>query len=226
MGKTIHEFDFEERPREKLLKYGADSLSDEELLAILIATGTQKKNAIELSREILNTFSDYELCSVTIEELSKIDGIKTAKAASIIAALNFSRRIDQKIVRKEIEYIKSPVDTFKLMRNYFLSTRKEHFYTILLNAKSAIISVEDISTGDLTSSIVNPREAFIPAVKKSARSLIMVHNHPSGDAKPSREDKLITNRLVEVGKILDIKVLDHVIMGKDSYYSFLEENNL
>lgn len=226
MAKTIHEFDEYDRPREKLIKEGADRLSQEELLAILISTGTKKKNAVELAKDVLYTFSDEELNSISVEQLSTIDGIKTAKAATIVAALNFGKRINQKIINKKVDIIKSSDDIFELMKNYFISTSKEHFYTILLNTKSAIISIELISTGDLNSSIVNPREVFTPAVKRSAKSVIFVHNHPSGIPTPSREDILITQRLVEAGKILDINVLDHVIIGLDSYYSFKKEDIL
>lgn len=226
MRKTIHDYDLDDRPREKLIKGGANSLSDGELLAILISTGNKKKNAIELAREILDTFSYEELNTITVQELSKIDGIKNAKAATIVAALNFGKRINQKILNKKIDRITCAKDIYDLMKNYFLDTKKEHFYSIMLNTKNDIISIEHISTGDLNTSIVNPREVFTPAVKRSAKSVIFVHNHPSGSCKPSREDLLITRRLVEAGLILDIKVLDHIIIGLNDYYSFKKENNL
>lgn len=226
MKKTIHDYDLQERPREKLIAQGVGALSDAELLAILISTGNRKKNAVELAREILDTFSYDELSMITVQELSKIDGIKNAKAATIVAALNFGKRINQKIINKRIEKITCAQDIYELMKNYFLDTRKEHFYSIMLNTKNDIISIEHISTGDLSTSIVNPREVFTPAVKRSAKSVAFVHNHPSGSAKPSREDLLITRRLVEAGLILDIKVLDHVIIGRNNYYSFKKENDL
>ncbi|MGO3017656.1 MAG: RadC family protein [Anaerococcus sp.] len=226
MRKTIHDYDLDDRPREKLIKSGVNSLSDGELLAILISTGNKKKNAIELAREILDTFSYEELNTITVQELSKIDGIKNAKATTIVAALNFGKRINQKILNKKIDRITCAQDIYDLMKNYFLDTKKEHFYSIMLNTKNDIISIEHISTGDLNTSIVNPREVFIPAVKRSAKSVIFVHNHPSGSCKPSREDLLITRRLVEAGLILDIKVLDHIIIGLNDYYSFKKENNL
>lgn len=226
MRKKIHDYDLDERPREKLIKSGAKSLSDGELLAILISTGNKKKNAIELAQEILDTFSYEELNTITVQELSKIDGIKNAKAATIVAALNFGKRINQKILNKKIDRITCAQDIYDLMKNYFFDTKKEHFYSIMLNTKNDIISIEHISTGDLNTSIVNPREVFTPAVKKSAKAVIFVHNHPSGFCKPSREDLLITRRLVEAGLILDIKVLDHIIIGRNNYYSFKKENDL
>lgn len=214
------------RPRENMKALGYDALSDEELLAILISTGSSKKNAIELAREILDKFSSDELISISIEELCKIDGIKLAKASKIIAAIQFGRRLSESILNKDIVKIRSNEDVYRLMRNKFLYTKKEHFYAILLDTKNVIISKEFISTGDLDSSIVNPRECFISAVKKSAKSIIFVHNHPSGNSTPSKADRIVTKRLKDAGDILDIKVLDHIIIGLDEYYSFSRENLL
>lgn len=226
MRKTIHDYDVDDRPREKLIKDGSKYLSDAELLAILISTGNKKKNAIELAGEILDTFSYDELNTITVQELSKIDGIKNAKATTIVAALNFGKRVNQKILNKKIDKITCADDIYNLMKNYFIDTKKEHFYTIMLNTKNVIISIEHISTGDLNSSIVNPREVFTPAVKRSANAVIFVHNHPSGSSMPSKEDLLITERLVKAGRILDIKVLDHIIIGSNDYHSLKKENML
>ncbi|MDD7463387.1 MAG: DNA repair protein RadC [Anaerococcus sp.] len=226
MKRTIHDYDLDDRPREKLIKAGEASLSDAELLAILIGSGNKKKNAIELASEVLDTFSYEELSTIKVEELSKIDGIKSAKAATIVAALNFGKRVNQKIINRKLDKIRSCEDIYELMKNYFIDSTKEHFYSIMLNTKNDIIAIEHISTGDLNSSIVNPREVFTPAVKRSAKAVALVHNHPSGSCKPSREDLLITRRLVEAGLILDIKVLDHVIIGRNSYYSFRREDEI
>lgn len=226
MRKKIMDLDQSLRPREKMKALGYDALSDEELLAILISTGSSKKNAIELAREILDKFSSDELISISIEELCKIDGIKLAKASKIIAAIQFGRRLSESILNKDIVKIRSNEDVYRLMRNKFLYTKKEHFYAILLDTKNVIISKEFISTGDLDSSIVNPRECFISAVKKSAKSIIFVHNHPSGNSTPSKADRIVTKRLKDAGDILDIKVLDHIIIGLDEYYSFSRENLL
>ncbi len=224
MNKKIKDLDLSQRPREKLKNEGYASLSDEELLAILIETGSKKKNAIELAREILNTFSSEELLSISIEQLNGIDGIKLAKASKIIAAIQLGKRLTEKIINKEITSINSCEDVFNLMKNKFIDTKKEHFYAILLDTKNVIISKELISTGDRNSSIVNPRECFISAVKKSANSVVFVHNHPSGNPNPSCNDKEITQRLVKAGEILDIKVLDHIIIGNNKYFSFRQEN--
>lgn len=226
MKRKIMDLDQSLRPREKMKSLGYEALSDEELLAILISTGSSKKNAIELSREILDKFSSDELISISIEELCKIDGIKLAKASKIIAAIQFGRRLSESILNKDIVKIRSNEDVYRLMRNKFLYTKKEHFYAILLDTKNVIISKEFISTGDLDSSIVNPRECFISAVKKSAKSIIFVHNHPSGNSTPSKADRIVTKRLKDAGDILDIKVLDHIVIGLDEYYSFSRENLL
>lgn len=226
MRKSIKEFDQEDRPREKLISKGADSLSDEELLAIIIGTGTREKNVVELAREILQTFSYESLSDIEVSELTKIKGIKSAKASSIVASLRFGQRIAQKTMERKIIKISSSEDIYNYLKNELADKKNEYFYAILLDTKNVIISKEVISIGTLDASLVHPRESFKPAVKKSAKSIIFVHNHPSGDFSPSNDDFKTTQRLVEAGDILDIKVLDHIIIGKDGYYSFKKENLL
>ncbi|MFO3665116.1 DNA repair protein RadC [Anaerococcus sp. ENR0831] len=224
MRKSIKDFDLDDRPREKLISKGADGLSDEELLAIIISTGTKEKNVIELSREILQTFSYESLADIEVSELTKIKGIKSAKASSIVASLRFGQRIAQKTMEKKITKIKNSEDIYQYLKNEIQDKKNECFYAILLDTKNVIISKEVISIGTLDASIVHPREAFKPAIKKSAKSIVFAHNHPSGDFTPSKDDFRITQRLVEAGEILDIEVLDHIIIGKDGYYSFKKEN--
>ncbi|WP_394022791.1 DNA repair protein RadC [Anaerococcus martiniensis] len=224
MRKSIKDFDLDDRPREKLISKGADGLSDEELLAIIISTGTKEKNVIELSREILQTFSYESLADIEVSELTKIKGIKSAKASSIVASLLFGQRIAQKNMEKKITKIKNSEDIYQYLKNEVQDKKNECFYAILLDTKNVIISKEVISIGTLDASIVHPREAFKPAIKKSAKSIVFAHNHPSGDFTPSKDDFRITQRLVEAGEILDIEVLDHIIIGKDGYYSFKKEN--
>ncbi|WP_262122467.1 RadC family protein [Anaerococcus sp. Marseille-Q5996] len=224
MRKSIKDFDLDDRPREKLISKGADGLSDEELLAIIISTGTKEKNVIELSREILQTFSYESLADIEVSELTKIKGIKSAKASSIVASLRFGQRIAQKTMEKKITKIKNSEDIYQYLKNEVQDKKNECFYAILLDTKNVIISKEVISIGTLDASIVHPREAFKPAIKKSAKSIVFAHNHPSGDFTPSKDDFRITQRLVEAGEILDIEVLDHIIIGKDGYYSFKKEN--
>ena len=224
MRKSIKDFDLDDRPREKLISKGADGLSDEELLAIIISTGTKEKNVIELSREILQTFSYESLADIEVSELTKIKGIKSAKASSIVASLRFGQRIAQKTMEKKITKIKNSEDIYQYLKNEIQDKKNECFYAILLDTKNVIISKEVISKGTLDASLVHPREAFRPAIRKSAKSIIFAHNHPSGNPKPSKDDFLITERLVEAGDLLDIKVLDHIIIGKDDFYSFKKES--
>lgn len=224
MKKSIKDFDLDDRPREKLISKGADGLSDEELLAIIISTGTKEKNVIELSREILQTFSYESLADIEVSELTKIKGIKSAKASSIVASLRFGQRIAQKNMEKKITKIKNSEDIYQYLKNEIQDKKNECFYAILLDTKNVIISKEVISKGTLDASLVHPREAFKAAIKKSAKSIIFVHNHPSGDVNPSKHDFLTTRNLVDAGNILDIKVLDHIIIGDNDYYSFKKEN--
>lgn len=224
--KTIKDLDISDRPREKMINEGYESLNEEELLAIILSTGYKNKNVIELSKEILASFSYEELLEVEVDELIKIDGIKLAKATKIVASLQLGRRISEKVIKKKIKKITSNADVYTYMKNELTFKKKEHFVAILLDTKNVIIAEETISIGDLSSTIVNPREVFKPAIKKSAKSIILVHNHPSGNPTPSMEDLQITKRLVDAGEILDISVLDHIIIGKDKFYSFKKEGNI
>lgn len=213
-----------DRPREKLIKLGHDSLTDKELLAIIISTGTDKKNAIELAGEILDTFSEEALLEIEVEELTKINGIKEAKASKIVASLQLGKRIKESILNKKKYSISSNEDAYEYIKDTVALKDREYFYTILLNNKNEVISKELISIGDLSSSIVNPREVFKPAIKRSAKSIILVHNHPSGNPRPSKADLMITHRLIDCGEILDINVLDHLIIGHGSYVSLKKDN--
>ena len=226
MTKLMKEMDPDQRPREKLINEGFQSLSEKELLAIIISTGSRGKNALELAQEILDNFSYEELRDIEVRELSKIGGIKAAKASKIVASLQFGIRVNEKILARKIEAITSPRDAYEIMRDKLEFAKKEYFYAILLNSKNVIISKELISIGDLNTTIVNPREVFKPAIKKSANGVILIHNHPSGNPSASNEDYLVTQRLKEAGEILDIDVIDHIIIGHNDYYSFKRENKI
>lgn len=225
-SKRIKDLDRFDRPREKMIREGFDSLSDEELLAIILSTGNKEKNVIDLSKEILDTFSYEELLEIEVVELRRIKGIKEAKASKIVAALQLGRRINERVLDRKIEKITSSNDVYEIMKTKLENAKKEYFYAILLDTKNVIIAKDFVSMGDLNSTIVNPREVFKKAIKKSAKSMIIVHNHPSGNPNPSREDFAITKRLVDSGELLDIEVLDHIIIGKDCFYSFKKEGNL
>lgn len=226
MRRTIKDFDLSDRPREKLIKEGSDALSDEELLAIILSTGTKEKNAIELAREILATFSYEELYDIEVNELTKISGIKAAKASKIVASLKLGKRIAKRVNERAITKIEKSEDVYNFLKEELTDKKNEYFYAILLDSKNVIISKEVVSKGILDSSLVHPREAFKPAIKKSAKSIIFAHNHPSGNPRPSADDFEITRRLMDAGEILDIKVLDHIIIGENDYYSFKKENDI
>jgi len=221
----IKEMPVLERPREKMINQGTQRLSNAELIAILIHTGNKNQNAIELSNEIINTFGGLSgLTDITFDELISIKGIGAAKACNILAALELNKRISTFSKKKKMK-ITSPNDVCNLFMDELRYEKKEQFITVLLNTKSELISTEVISMGNLNSSIVHPREVYKYAIKKSAASVLFIHNHPSGDPKPSQNDKEITKRLTEVGDIIGINVLDHIIIGNNQHFSF-KENNL
>lgn len=207
------------RPREKLLRSSESSLTDDELLAILIKEGTAGISALELARKIL---ADHHgnlrfLREASIEELTSQPGIGPAKAALIKAAVELGRRISLDVQQKLV--IKSPDDVKHMLMEDMRYFDREHFRVLYLDRKGGLIFVEDVSIGSLHSAIVHPREVFKTAVKRSAASIILVHNHPSGDPTPSNEDIDITRRLIEAGNVLGIEVLDHVIIGEGRYCS-------
>lgn len=213
-----------ERPREKMYKMGPKALSNAELLAIILRTGIKNQSALNLAYKILSKHNGLRfLVNTTVEELSQIDGIGLAKATQLMAAAELGRRISQYKTDDEI-YIRCPKDAAELLMEDMRYLNKEHMKVILLNIKCKVISVEEISVGSLSSSLAHPREIFIPAVKKSSAAIIMVHNHPSGDPHPSKDDVDLTKRIYEAGKILGIELYDHIIIGNGNYVSLKEKN--
>lgn len=218
---TIQDMALEERPREKMILNGPDSLSDAELLAILIRTGTKQLNAIQLAKAIIKKADNIRyLQDLTIEELESINGIGQTKAVQIKAALELSKRIAS--FKPEKYKIKNPWDIYKYYMESLRYQYKEIFKVVLLNTKNEIIKDMDISIGTLNSSLVHPREVFREAIRRSSNKIILVHNHPSGNAEPSKEDKNITIRLKECGELIGIEVIDHIIIGDGVYFSFKE----
>ena len=220
VNMTIKDMTLEERPREKMILKGEKSLTNEELLAIILRTGTKNKSAIDLARNIIN--KDFQgiryLKEVSIEQLCDIDGIGISKATQIKAALELGNRISS---YKPVRYkINNPWDIYTYYMDDMRYLKKEVFKIVLLNTKNEIITEIDISMGTLNSSLVHPREVFVEAIKRSANKIILLHNHPSGQVEPSKEDKSITKRLVECGMIIGIEVIDHIIIGDGEYYSF------
>lgn len=226
---TIMDLPEESRPRERLQKYGAQALSDAELLAILIRTGTRSESALVVAGRILKgdggRLGLSFVADASVEELSKIKGIGLAKSVQIKAAVELGLRLSSQIKRRSA-VMTSPADVASYLMDEMRFLEKEHFRAMLLNIKNHLISVEDISVGSLNSSIVHPREVFKPAIRRSSASIILVHNHPSGDPTPSREDLEVTRRLVEAGRIIGIEVIDHVIIGNGSYVSLKEKGKI
>jgi len=217
-----------EQPREKLQKSGADSLSDAELLALILRVGdhASHQSAIDLGRTMLQTFGDLrKLSAATFSEICSVKGAGPAKASSVLAALALGKRINTDRL-ENLERFTTPSQIFNHFHYRFRDRRREYFVTLLLDGKNRIILEEQISEGSLNQSIVHPREVFSRAVKESAAAVILVHNHPSGDPAPSREDREITRRLKEAGEVLGIRVLDHIIIGDGSYFSFVEQGLL
>lgn len=221
---TIDQLPYDERPREKLIMQGLDSLSNAELIAILLHTGTREKSAIDLATDILKADKRGILflgeCSP--EELQEIKGMGRAKTCQLMAAVELGRRVAAK-PRVSKPRISRPADIAEMFMEEMRYQKREHFCALLINTKGEIIQKETIAVGDLSSAIVHPREVFSNAVKRCAAAVVLLHNHPSGDPGSSEEDIETTKRLVEAGEILGIKVLDHIIIGDGIFRSLKKE---
>lgn len=217
---NIRELPGREKPREKLLKEGRDRLSNMEILAILIGSGTRKRSAMELAADVLSMDRSgiRYLAECRPEELSAIKGIGPAKACELLAAAELGKRIAS-VTAEEKNVIRSSSDIADIFMEKMRYYKKEHFVSLMINAKGQIIEETEVSIGDLCSSTTHPREVFVDAVRRSAGSVVFVHNHPSGDPSPSEMDIETTKRLMEAGEILGIPVLDHIIIGDGVYVS-------
>ena len=221
---TMKHFPAESKPVEKMLALGSSALSNAEILALLINSGTRTKTALELGTDILARLSLKELKEITPEELKRVPGIGNVKASRIMAAIELSKRMNTERV-EESPYITCPKDVVELVMEEMKSYDREYFKALLLNTKNKVIGIDTISIGNLNSSLAHPREIFKKAIKRSAASIILIHNHPSGDPEPSKEDIFLTKELLKVSEILKIKIFDHVIIGNMRYYS-MKENNI
>ncbi len=219
---TIHDLPKEERPRERLVEFGEQALSAQELLQVILGRGVAGESVAVTAQKLLSQFGSLEkLAEASIEELSSIKGIGLAKAAQIKAAFEIGRRFSNQTPSYKSKELNNPKKVHQLIKNKLKDHHREHFYIIILNSRNW--SVAEISIGSLNSSIVHPREVFSEAIKNKAASVIFVHNHPSGDPEPSEDDLEITKRLVDGGKILGIEVVDHVIVAKDKFLSMKEK---
>lgn len=204
-----------DRPREKLEKYGTNKLSDAELLAVLLRTGVKGLNVIELAKKILRKFSQGKLIKAEFTELKKTFGLGSAKACEIIACMELGRRL---LKDKKVELILAPRDVWENLKD-IRDNKKEHFIVFYLDTRNQKIKREVISVGTLNANLVHPREVFEPAIYQTAAQILIAHNHPSGDIKPSDDDLAVTKRLLEAGKILGIEIIDHVIVSENSFLS-------
>lgn len=216
----------EERPRERLIRHGAERLANKELIAILLRTGTHRKSALGLAEKLLARFDSLRgLADASYEELLEIDGVGPAKATDILAAFELAKRLAD----SQMEFhgvVNSPQDAAQMVLRELSLEDREHFMIIMLNTKHRVIAKKVISIGHLNASLVHPREMFKEAIRRSSAAVILVHNHPSGDLTPSKDDLATTERLKEVGEILGIEVLDHIIVGDNRYLSFREQGLL
>lgn len=210
----------ESRPRERLFHFGSESLSDAELLAIILRSGSKNENVIDLSNKLISKYGLSKLFECELNELCSIKGIGMGKASQIVSVKELSKRIfEPENKRKKI--LKAN-DVFDIFKKKFFGENKEYFFIVLIDTKNYVIKTEKISMGILDASIVHPREVFRPAIRNSASRIILVHNHPSGDPTPSEEDLDITNKLINAGNLIGIDVLDHIIIGRDNYWSWIE----
>lgn len=217
---TIKDWQPDDRPRERFVKHGPSSLSDSELLAIILRTGTREKSAKDVGVELLDRFGGFSsLEKLSVSELNKIKGIGLTKAITLAAVFEIARRIKAAPFGSK-KIIRCPEDVTEHYIPQMRGLVVEEFRVLMMNTANQIIKDVIISKGTLNASIVHPREVFKEAVSVSAASIILLHNHPSGNTNPSKEDLKITQQLVEAGKLMDIKIYDHIIIAGDDFYSF------
>ncbi|OGU41059.1 MAG: hypothetical protein A2315_10780 [Ignavibacteria bacterium RIFOXYB2_FULL_35_12] len=220
---TIKDLPSEDRPREKLKKLGAGGLTDAELIAIILRTGKKGKSVLTIAHELVQKHINLAgLVSLSLAELKKISGIGEDKARSLLAAFEIGRRMQSQSKWSIDKKITSPKDIAEFFVPILRDELKEKFLVVCLNSTNKVTKFEAISVGSLNSSVVHPREIFKFAIENSSASIILIHNHPSGNLEPSNEDIAITKKLVEAGKILNIQVLDHIIVGGNSFTSLVE----
>jgi DNA repair protein RadC len=212
----------EERPRERLLRHGPEALSNAELLAILLRTGTANESAVKLAGKVLAACGGLRhLTDMTVEQLTAIKGIGPAKALQLKAGIELGRRLSRSRL-DDAPQIRSPRDAAELVRDELRFLTKEHFIVLFLNTKNRVIGKETLSIGSLNASIVHPREVFRSAIQRNSASIICAHNHPSGDPTPSPEDIDVTRRLAEAGRLIGIELLDHIIIADQTHVSLKE----
>lgn len=224
MAIKIKEIPCNERPRERLIRDGVENLSNEELLAILLKTGTKDESAKDLAIKLLSKLKDiHDLGNINYHVLSSIKGIGQAKACEILTAIELGKRVNREICTLNSIKITNADIVFKYFNNIFYDKKQEYFYCLYLDNKKQVIETKLLFIGTINQSIVHPREVYKEAITLSASAIICIHNHPTGIVEPSREDIELTKRLSDIGYLMGIRVVDHIIIGNNSYYSFANE---
>jgi len=225
MSFLVKEMPLNERPRERLLKYGVKSLANHELLAIILRTGSNKLSVIDLSKELLFQYQSLDkLNEATVEELKAIKGIGNAKAIEVLAAIELGKRIN--VPNVPTVSISSPFQSYLYLKDSMQHESQENLVCVFLNNQSEVIANKVITIGTLNHTIFNPRDILRWALKLSAAGLIIAHNHPSGNPEPSNQDLNVTKKIIQAAKLVDIIIIDHIIIGKNRYFSFLENKKL
>lgn len=226
MNVKVKDMPLLERPRERLINFGVENLSDEELLALILKTGYKDMSVKVLASYILSGVGGIDnLKNIDYHSMKKIKGIGTAKACTLVALSEISKRMNRKIASLNGIKLNTPLKIFEFYK-YKVNKCQEQFYVIFLDASKKVIEEKLLFVGTVNFSLVHPRDIFKKAYLLNASSIICVHNHPSGEVRPSLEDIRLTKKLLEIGKLMEIKVIDHVIIGKDKYYSFLENGQM
>ncbi len=221
---TIHDLPKEERPRERLEKYGVENLSAQELIALILGRGVRGESVMITAQKLLSKFGLQGLKEASLEDLKEIKGLGNAKSAQITACVEIARRINDYELSQatKVQGMKalSPQDVYMLLKPKIKNLTKEHFLTLSFDIRNHLLGVDTISIGTLTDNLVHPRETFEAAIRRHAAKIIIAHNHPSGDSSPSSEDDQVTKQIIEAGQILSIMVIDHVILSRNGYYSY------
>ena len=220
----ITDWPIEERPREKLVRLGAASVSSAELIAILLGQGTPKLNVVALSQKLLRRFGSLEgLSEASLKELQELEGIGPAKAVTLLAAFQLHRNLKKEQAESRLVSFRNPAQVARIYQNVIGHVMQEYFYVVLLNARMERIMDFEVSKGSMERTIVHPREVFRPAVRNGAKGIILIHNHPGGVLEPSQDDLDITKRIIAGGEILGIQVYDHIIVTRNGYISLREK---
>ncbi len=230
---TVHDLPRSERPRERLIDYGAETLSSAELISIILNTGIKGESVIMISQKLIMHFGSLKgIMDASLEDLKQIKGLGNVKATRLKAIFAIAKKVMEEIKiqenereseKKRYNAVTSPEVIYGIIKSKITNFSKEHFFVISLDTRNNFIGIDEISIGTLTASLVHPRETFESAIKRHAAHIIIAHNHPSGETDPSEDDLKITKRLTEAGKIMGIEVLDHLIITERNYLSFKEK---